>query len=97
MATQRVIDYWQTPAPPDFVDYVLTRANLTGDYLTIAKNYRAGIKGNTDFFAEKADMDKRNFNAKSAIMHRAVMSVLIDLAIDGWKARQKEAAQYAKK
>lgn len=95
MATLRVVDYWHKPAPAAFVDYVLTAAHLTGDYLKIARNYRAPATGDTHFYADAADMDIRNFNAKSATMHRAVVDVLINLAIDGWRARMKEGKQNA--
>ena len=97
MATQRIVDYWHHPAQDAFVDYVISAAHLSGDYLKIARNYRAPETGDTAFYADKAGLDIRLFNAKSATMHRAVMDVIIDLAKDGWKARIKEAPQYAQK
>ena len=90
MATHRIIDYWHTPAPEAFVDYVLHRAGLTGDYLRIARNYRADPEGDTQFYADKMQLDKKDFCRKSGNMHRAVVPVLIELAIEGWKARTKK-------
>lgn len=53
MSTQRIVDYWHTPVPQQFVDYVLQRANLSGDYLKIAKNFRADQQGDTAFYAPR--------------------------------------------
>lgn len=96
MATQRIIDYWHTPAPEAFVDYVLRRAGLVGDYLKIARNYWSEPEGDTVYYADKVCLDKKDFNRKSGTMHKAVVPVLIELAIDGWKARIKETSANAK-
>lgn len=87
MATQRIIDYWHTPAPEAFVEYVLRRAGLQGDYIKIARNYRADQEGDTQFYADEAALDKKSFCRKSGTMHKAIMPVLIELAIDGWRYR----------
>ena len=96
MATQRVVDYWHKPAPDGFVEYLFTAAHLRGKYLEIARNYRAETEGDTQFYADLAGLDKTDFNRKSGTMHRAIVAALIELAIDGWKARLKEVQHDAK-
>lgn len=92
MANQRIIDYWHHPAPEGFAEDLFRCAGLRGVYLKIARNFRADEEGDTAFYAEKVCLDKDKFNRCSAIMHMAIMPILIDWAIEGWKTKNRPKA-----
>lgn len=88
MPSSRVNEYWHTPAPPEFADYIIGSTGLSPEDQQIARNYRA-FYGDTQYFADLAGLPIKKFNQRSGDMHRRVMSALIPLAIEGWEARRK--------
>lgn len=91
MATQRVIDYLHSPVPEGFADFVLRRTRLKGIDLEIAENYLADEEHDTDGYAQLVHMDKHAFSRHSATVFRAMMRVLISLAVELWEMKYKTA------
>ena len=86
MASSRVNDYWHLPAPAGFVEYIITKTGLSAKDQQIARNYRE-YYGDTEFFADKADLPVKRFRAHSGELHRRIVAVLIELAVLGWKVK----------
>lgn len=86
MACSRINDYWHLPAPDGFVEYLITRTGLSTKDQEIARNYRTHY-GDTQFFADLAQLPFKRFCAHSGEMHRRIVSVLIELAIIGWRTK----------
>lgn len=89
MATARVLEYLHSPVPQEFKDFILKESRLQGVDLTIAQNYLAEPEYDTDGYAQLVHMDKHNFSRHSGTVFRALMRVLIRLALDAWEQQNK--------
>ena len=89
MATQRVIDYLHWPVPEGFAEFILQKTRLRGIDLQIARNYLADEEYDTDGYAQLVNLDKHAFSRHTATVFRAMMRVIINLAVEAWEAKYK--------
>lgn len=88
----RTLHYYQTITEPGFAKYMIEKTGLTEKQQNIAWDFRR-YSGNTEFFAERAMMPVKRFNAVAAGIHMRMMDELIRLAVIGWKAEQNNKTE----
>lgn len=83
--TERVNDYYQLPASPALVEYLRTKAGLTGDYLKIFDDLRS-CSGSTQLHADNVGLPLKKYNEKAATVGIKCVHVLLNLAENGLKS-----------
>lgn len=89
--TERVLHYYQTITDPAFARHMIEETGLTDDQKKMAWDFRRKT-GNTEFFAERAKLPVKRFNAVSAQIHMRMVDELIRLAQIGWKTEKQNKA-----
>lgn len=84
----RVLHYYQFITDPEFAKYMIEGTGLSPEQQRIAWGFRK-ISGCTEFFAERAQLPVKRFNAITAQMHMRMMDELIRLALIGWRAEKQ--------
>ena len=84
--TSRVNDYYGYPAPPDFVEHMITEIGLSQRDQQLVRDLREHY-GDTQFFADLANMNKSQYSQAIGSVHRAEMRELLELAIIGYKSK----------
>lgn len=85
--TDRVLHYYHVITDPGFVRYMIEQTGLSPDLQRIAWDFRKH-QGDTDFFAQRAGLPLKRFNATAAGIHVRLMDELLRLALIGWRAEQ---------
>lgn len=85
--TDRVLEYYQTPVPPDFETHMIEETGLNELQKKIVRSFRT-FTGDTSFYASAAGLPLKRFNAISARIHIRMIDELFRLAIIGWRAEQ---------
>lgn len=83
----RVLHYYQTPTDPEFARYMIERTGLNPEQQAMVRDFRA-YSGPTEFFAERAQLPLKRFNATAAAIHVRMVDELLRLALIGWRAEQ---------
>lgn len=83
----RQVDYYQYPAPPAFVHHMLDGVGLSERDRKIAWAFRLST-GDTQFYADLAQLPLKRFSDHAAAIHRTEMAELIRLAIIGYEHEQ---------
>ena len=81
----RVNGYYQMLASAGLLAHI--RRQLTGDYLLIFNDLR-DCTGSTQLHADRLGMDVKTYNRKAGELGRRCISILVDLAETGVKARE---------
>lgn len=85
--TDRALYYYQAITDPEFARYMIEQTGLSPEMQKIAWDFRR-YRESTEFFANRADLPLKLFNAKAARMHMRLMDELLRLALIGWRAEQ---------
>lgn len=86
MPKQRVISYWQHPAPREFAKHIIDDSDLSDRDKEICWAFRNRSKcGDTQFYADMFFLTKKQFCERTDHIFRTVMPEVIRLAILGWK------------
>lgn len=85
--TDRVLHYYQAITDPAFAKYMIEQTGLSPQLQEIAWDFR-NYQGDTDFFADRAQMPLKRFNATAAGIHIRLMDELLRLALIGWRTEQ---------
>lgn len=83
--TNRVLTYYQTPVDPDFAAHMIDGIGLSARDREIAWDLRRKT-GDTQFFADEAEIPLRTYNEAVGNIHRRMMAELIRLAQIGYRA-----------
>lgn len=86
--TDRVLHYYQTPTAPGFAAYMIEQTGLNAEQQTMVKDLRR-FCGDTQFFAERAKMPLKRYNAAMAGINMRLENELLRLAQIGWETEQK--------
>ena len=82
--TDRTLHYYQAIVDPKFVEHMITETGLNRDQQRIAWDFRR-FSGDTGFYADRAQLPVKRFNAVAAGIHVRMMDELLRLAQIGWK------------
>lgn len=85
--TDRVLHYYHVITDPAFARYMIEQTGLSPELQRIAWDFRKYQAG-TDFFADRAGLPLKRFNATAAGIHIRLMDELLRLALIGWRAEQ---------
>lgn len=85
--TDRVLHYYHVITDPAFVRYMIEHTGLSPQLQKIAWDFRK-FQGDTKFFADRAGLPEKRFNATAAGIHMRLMDELLRLALIGWRAEQ---------
>ena len=85
--TDRVLHYYHVITDPAFARYMIEQTGLSPELQKIAWDFRK-FQGNTEFFADRAGLPAKRFNATAAGIHMRLMDELLRLALIGWRAEQ---------
>ena len=85
----RTLHYYQAITDPDFAKYMIEETGLSEGQQRIAWDFRR-YTGNTEFFAERAALPVKRFNAVAAGIHVRMVDELLRLALIGWRAEQNQ-------
>lgn len=83
----RTLHYYQAIVEPGFDKHMIEENGFSVDQQKIAWDFRRHT-GNTDFFAQRAQLPVKRFNAVAASIHMRMMGELLRLAQIGWRAEQ---------
>lgn len=86
--TDRVLHYYQSITAPDFARHMIEETGLTKDQQRIAWDFRK-FTGSTEFFAERARLPVKRFNAIAAGIHIRMVDELLRLALIGWRVENE--------
>ena len=84
----RTVHYYQTPVARGFAEHMICENGLNPEQQQIAWDLRR-YTGDTNFYAELAQLPVKRYNATSATIHQRMVSELIRLAQIGWETEQR--------
>ena len=87
--TDRVLHYYHVITDPAFAKYMIEQTGLSPELQKIAWDFRR-YQGSTDFFADRANLPLKRFNATAAGIHIRLMDELLRLALIGWRAENNK-------
>lgn len=87
--TDRVLHYYHVITDPAFAKYMIEQTGLSPELQKIAWDFRR-YQGSTDFFAGRANLPLKRFNATAAGIHIRLMDELLRLALIGWRAENNK-------
>lgn len=89
MPKQRVVGYWQYPAPPEFAKHIIEDTGLNTRDQEICWALRDPYHcGDTEYYAMRADLNRKQYSERCDHIFRTVMPEIIRLAILGWKSER---------
>ena len=88
----RTLHYYQAITDPAFATHMIAETGLSPEQQRIAWDFRRHT-GSTEFFADRARMPVKRFNAVSARIHMRMMDELLRLAQIGWRAEKQNITQ----
>ena len=86
--TLRIVSYWQTPVPPGFADHMIKETGLSERDQGLVAALRTST-GDTQYYADRAEMPLRAYNEAVANANRHTMRELIRLAVLGWQYEKR--------
>ena len=85
MPSLRVIQYYKFPVDPDFARHMIDDIGLSDRDRELAWDLRRKC-GDTQFYADEADLPIKTYNEATGRIHRRMVEELIRLAQIGYKA-----------
>ena len=83
----RVLHYFQVPTAPGFARHMIERSGLNPEQQKLVWDLR-NHSGNTQFFADRAQLPIKRYNATIAVICQRLVGELFRLAQIGWQAEQ---------
>lgn len=83
----RTVQYYQTPTAPGFARHMIEDTGLSPEQQAMAWDLRH-LTGNTEFYADRAKLPLKRYNATMARIHPRMIAELIRLAQIGWVVEQ---------
>lgn len=80
----RTLHYYQTITDPEFAVHMIEDTGLNAAQQQIAWDFRK-YTGDTEFYADRAKLPIKKFNAVAAQIHTRLMDELLRLALIGWR------------
>ena len=84
----RTLHYYQAIVEPGFDKHMIEQTGLNDKQQKIAWDFRK-LTGDTDFYAQRADLPVKRFNAVAAEIHVRMVAELLRLAQIGWKTEKE--------
>lgn len=84
----RTLHYYQTIVEPGFDKHMIEQTGLNDNQQKIAWTFRK-LTGDTEFYAQRAGLPVKRFNAIAAEIHMRMVAELLRLAQIGWRAEKE--------
>lgn len=86
--TDRVLHYYKTPTAPGFAAYMIEQTGLSKEQQQMVNDLRRYC-GDTQFFADRAKLPLKRYNATMAGINMRLEAEILRLAQIGWAVEQQ--------